>query len=294
MASYISEHKSLSAGAGVSILTTIAGIFSSYLKAHPAWLYAGGIVGAVLLLWPLLHSLLVRQNNNEANTSNSDVQSRPDNWSHQVTNAPGGTIIIGDRNTAVSRSEHSIAVPVLEARPETISLELNLELRSIVYDCPSSAWRLATQFDHRNSKIALIAWFTNPVPPKGTRSINASGLTAHLQFTGSLPWNEQVEQAYWLGKSENRINLGGGNRAGVVVGLVEWNNWVCYLNPYERPAHEEFLQPAFHPLGERKSMPKSPMDIHVSLISSDAITLEAREIRLGFRGNGDPYAEIQP
>jgi hypothetical protein len=77
MAGFISEHKSFSAGVGVSILTTIAGIFSSYLRAHHAYLIAAGFVGAVLLLWPLLHSLFAGKG--DAAAVNSGAQAGRDN-----------------------------------------------------------------------------------------------------------------------------------------------------------------------------------------------------------------------
>jgi hypothetical protein len=178
------------------------------------------------------------------------------------------------------------------AKPETVTLELGFELRKIVYSLANSAWIEATQFDY-DARTALIVWFTNPVPPKGARGIDASNLAAHLKFSVPEHWSEQVKRAYWLGRSENRTNLEVGDRAGVIVGLTEWDRWVCYSNPYERPANEEFLQPALRPVGERKQMPKADMHIDLSLISNDSTTLEKKRISLVFT-NGTPYAVVHP
>jgi hypothetical protein len=122
--------------------------------------------------------------------------------------------------------------------------------------------------------------------------LNTSGLTAHLKFSVPEHWSESVNSAYWVGKSQNRVTLKVGDRAGVILGFVDWSHWSCYSNPYERPAYEELLQALRHPSG-KKQMPKTDMNIELSLVSSDSTTLEKKNIRLVFT-NGIPYAVVHP
>jgi hypothetical protein len=285
-------------------LTTSGLRVTNWATLHAKELDGVMIASAVLMLAALGFWIFTKDDPDEivaaapqVDQTNSVTTGR-DNSGHQIHNAPGGTVIIGDGNATNPARRPAVTdlqpLPVHRTKSETISLELSLELREIVYDMASSAWIMATQFDYENSRVALIAWFTNPVPTKGSRGIEAFGLGAHLKFSGLKLWSEQIKRAYWLGRSENRINLESGDRAGVVVGLVEWNNWVCYSNPYERPAHEEFLQPALRRLGERKSMSKSDMRIEITLISSDSTALEVRGISFGFHANGTPNATVHP
>jgi hypothetical protein len=171
--------------------------------------------------------------------------------------------------------------------PPQLRLELNFELTSLVYKVENSAWDEATEFDY-DRREALIAWFTNPVPPKGVTGVDASRLSAHIRYSAESHWSTQVSRGYWLRHSANEIAIDAADRAGLILGLVDWSHWVSYANPYRRPASEEFLQPALRHPGEQKRMPKADMEIDVSLLSCGTTTLDNWKLFLTFT-NDRPY-----
>jgi hypothetical protein len=171
-------------------------------------------------------------------------------------------------------------------------LDLSFERMPLIYRLDQSAWGEATQFDN-DSKDALIAWFTNPVPQKGMSGVDASGLSAHIKYFVEGHWSRQVSRGYWLHCSANEVRIGIADRAGLILGLADWSHWVSYANPYPRPADDEFLQPAMRRPGEKVEMPKAAMDIELSLLSHGTVTLDQRIIHLTFPG-GKPYAVKRP
>lgn len=177
------------------------------------------------------------------------------------------------------------------AMPE-IRLELSFELVPLTYRFEHCAWDVATQFDH-DQRDALIAWFANPVPPKGASGVIASQISAFIKYSVAGHRSAQVTRGYWMRYSANEIRINTGDRAGLILGLNDWSHWVSYSNPYPHPANEEFLQPVVRPLGEKVQMPKADMDIKVSLLLGGTVTLDEWDIRLCF-ANGKPYAVKYP
>jgi muconolactone delta-isomerase len=171
----------------------------------------------------------------------------------------------------------------------TPSLKLRLEFKDITYDFRMGGWREVAHFDN-DSNHALIAWFTNPLPPKNRDGIKAAALSAHIRFSAvEKHWEEKIPRAYWLGHPENAVNLEIGHEAGVVIGSVEGPYWVSYSNPYSNSAQNEILRL----VGGKKQMPKSDMHVELSLISKDSRTIEQKVINLVF-SSGVPHAVVHP
>ena len=166
-------------------------------------------------------------------------------------------------------------------------LESNFQLINIIYNLGNSLWRETTQFEY-DGKDAIVAWFNNPVPPKGSNGLNASQLSAHIKFSVAGQWSTEISRGYWLGYSENEITIDIGHKAGLILGMVDWTNWISYINPYTHSASEEFLQPACRNYGEMKRMPKTEMEIDVSLLSHGTTTIDQLKLLLTFPG-GRPY-----
>jgi len=166
---------------------------------------------------------------------------------------------------------------------QRVALKCWVEMRSIVYDLESSSWVDGSAYDHE-SKRAILVWFQNPIPPVGSSALNTSAMCAHIRFSVSGNWESSITRAYWFKYSENQISLGIGHEAAVILGMMDWNKWICYSNPYETPASEEFLQPACRRHSQKKQMPSADMDVEVSLISGNE-TIEQKKMKLVFTGD---------
>lgn len=168
-------------------------------------------------------------------------------------------------------------------------LQVDFQLTNINYELAHSAWDSASQGgDYHMMREGMIAWFKNPVPEKGASGIDATQLSAHIKYSVDGTWSEEIARAYWLHHSANEITIPVGHREGLVLGVIEWDRWVAYSNPHSTPAHEDFLQPALRYPGPKVQMPKTDMDIDVSLLARGTKTLEQLKIRLVFT-NGKPY-----
>jgi len=172
--------------------------------------------------------------------------------------------------------------------PPPLRLDFSLERLSLIYRVELSAWRETTQFEH-DGRTAIVGWFRNPVPPKGTRGVDASHLSAHIRYSVEGHWSTEVSRAYWLRYSENEITINIADRAGLIIGFAEGSNWVSYLNPFANSADEGILQPAFRHPGHKEQMPAADMNIEISLLSRGTTTLDQQKVRLVFT-NGRPFA----
>ena len=297
---------------GGSVMLLAAGFFASgwpeRIRAHPYWLLVFFVVGLFMLLLPTLRDFLPRiqeslypaesdwspdivsvQLNQESTVSPnfSNVGSPNINITVSPTISPTFT----NTPTISQNALPQIAIADI-GQCHNPSLEMQFELCELRYAFEISRWTRANQFDH-DERLSLVAWFTNPVPPKGTSGINSSGLFAHIKYSVPEHWSTQVPRAYWLDHSENMVILEIGHEAGVILGCVEYERWVAYVNPYTVAAETEFLQPAFRGLGEKKQMPKMDMTIDLALISDNNTTIEQKRISLAFI-NGRPYAVVHP
>jgi hypothetical protein len=169
-------------------------------------------------------------------------------------------------------------------------LVLSFELISLVYRPEHGAWDEAGQFDH-DAKTAMVAWFTNPVPPQGVSGVEASRLSAHIKYSADDHWRMQVSRGYWLHHAANGITIITGDRAGLILGLVDWSHWVSYENPYTRTMGEEMFGPVVRPHGDKRQMPQEDMVIEVSLLGHGTTTLDTRKFALTFT-NGKPFAVV--
>jgi hypothetical protein len=188
--------------------------------------------------------------------------------------------------------QHPIADVPPKISPQQLRLELGFERMSLIYRVEQSAWDTATQFEY-DGRESIVAWFTNPVPPKGVRGIEAMGLSAHIRYSVEGHWKTQVSRGYWLHWSENEITINAADRAGLILGFVYFSHWVSYANPYSTPASEGILQPAFRPPGQESKMPIVDMDIEISLLTNGKFTLDQQKVRLCF-SQGHPYAVRVP
>jgi len=188
--------------------------------------------------------------------------------------------------------ETFLSLPQVEAATSNfVRLDLTFERMDLMYKPEHCAWDQATQFDD-SRRQALIGWIANPVAPPGVRGVDASRLSAHLKYSVEGKWNAQVSRGYWLHHSANEIAIIPGDRAGLILGLVDWSHWVSYANPYFQSPNDGILGPAFRDHGKEEKMPLADMDIEISLISNGALTLDQRKFRLCFT-NGRP-SEVRP
>ena len=275
------------------------------IKPHPYWVIGLGILGLLFLMSPWLRRALVRAQGRlykEDAPADSPIISVSSEAPirNEVTASPTISPVFApvfnvspviSTTIPPNQSNTQIPTPAPVEKPAP-RLRMSLESMSVIYRLEHSAWGEATQFDH-DSREAIVAWFANPVPSRGMSGVDASQLSAHIEFSVAGHWSTQVSRGYWLGYSANEIRINIADRAGLILGLADWSHWVSYSNPYARPANEEFLQPAMWLPGEKVQMPKADMDIEVSLLSKNMLTVDQQKIHLCFT-NGKPYAVRYP
>lgn len=269
----ISEHKSVSVGAGVSILTTIAGIFSSYLRAHPVYLVIGAVVGVTLLFWPFFHSLFVRNRAEEDRPSPMEMKAERD-----ISKSPQFGVVHGDVHFSQT-NKPSIQTPKRTAPPAPAVPDFHWSFRYARLRFSDGIWRegAAIGFQAVVADIALPAGAgAHSSPPTVYGAIQIKGSTSKF-----------AKRPYWIDECANEMRYEIGHSATLVVLCFEADierktfDWVVYENPVNSiPDHPFWNHP--RDLGKRVALAieQSP-DIVISLVDAhNSHVLDRREIRL--------------
>jgi hypothetical protein len=179
--------KSTWGGLGAWMLALTTGLISSgwpeLIRPHPHIVIGLGIVGLLMFAYPGLKWVYQEQKRFDPN---------PDPWKNIITNESGNKIeaspltntgnFVGGDNSGHQIIAHNSTihvapnVPVPVTQPiavehPAVSLELELQFKTLKYDLASCAWIETSYIDDNDSRDSLIAWFTYPVPPKGSEGL---------------------------------------------------------------------------------------------------------------------------
>jgi hypothetical protein len=215
----ISEHKSVSAGAGVSILTAIASIFSTYLRAHPVYLYAGGIVGVALIVWPFLHPLWAKRKAAET-PSPSKTQVAGGDVSGKMFQAEN----LHYHEAAAPKPESAPPTPTLTRRqsPEPNVVAVGVKRFVIPYNgygnfgLPKGDAVWVLEIRNRHDEVPIS---------------EATSVFASLEFRGLYDSVEIIQRAAWYKHEHFEIEIPIENVEQVVLGYpTEKRDWITYNN----------------------------------------------------------------
>jgi hypothetical protein len=253
MAISISEHKSVSVGAGISILTAIAGIYSNYLRARPAWLYAGGISGVALLLAPIIHSLSARDRKLEP-ASNSGIQTGRDNNGSQVLVKEDYHDYRGTNPALTSPPQATKAEPESANTPKII-------IRAHPTVCLSYDSQAITRSE--TGEPGMIVRVENPEAGVGQQGITAHKVVAIIRFhrpSGEIAGTS--EYAFWLDTYENQVTIEPGTSRELVIGTYSNPKvWKYFTNKQDYAPQKPHSWGQMQGYMERMSLPLEPQFI---------------------------------
>jgi len=82
-----------------------------------------------------------------------------------------------------------------------------------------------------NGRAGVVVWVTNNVASIGQKTVIATNLAVTVRFEDFNGRTfHRVSRAYWLNHSGNEIDLGIGERAGILIGTVGNDRWATYDN----------------------------------------------------------------
>jgi hypothetical protein len=223
MRNWIAEHKAISIGAGIAVLTTLAQIFSNIVKQHPYLVWASAVISGAMIIVPLFSS----------SSGGSDVSAS----SHKAELANSGLVVV-DQSGSIDKSNQI-----------SVSGDLNL------YPVPRSPTpghvsppmrknsNLVERGYKKNKSDHLPYWGVNGLREVFVIRVEnylddekdvfiAKGICARIHFKNKLFGNELlIPKAFWDNEYCNEIDISAGEIRSVILGGVTRDGmWVCCQN----------------------------------------------------------------
>jgi hypothetical protein len=167
-----------------------------------------------------------------------------DHTGHQIHNAPGGIVHVGDTNVTSNETKAQTARGITgSTSPLSLPmLEVSFALAFVKIDDEYP------QFGEDGQK-SIVVRVRNKPAALGEVAHHARDIFAQLDFDCAIG-KSTVERAYWVDQDNNQITLSGGDEAWVFVGVPEqnflssWHN----ANTYSRRTRE-WNSPTYEPEG---------------------------------------------
>jgi hypothetical protein len=301
--------KSIGVGLGVWMLDLFFQLASSAypdkIKHHPYVILATGVVGLLFILYGIGSRYmerfpmekpshpwdnLMRDESGKVITGvaedvSGNVAGR-DNSGHQIHNAPGGTVIVGDGGRVAS-PEHQY-LPILNIPPSPIQEPT----AKLVIRTPQ---KVLLREDRQTFGVdsdgqpGMIVWIENPEGNVGERGARANGIATVIRFLRDGEVLGVSQRGYWLDHMEYRVDIPHGESRAVIIGLYESGLWHFFTNKRERaiptpqnaPQLRRYYRAVSTPL-QPASVPFNPtIDAQITVISErDGITLARKSYRL--------------
>jgi hypothetical protein len=290
-----------------------AGFFASgwpeRVKAHPYWVLAMFVVGAIMFLVPAFESVLPRVQEylysvtvdspplvpvSKVETPISNETTVSPNISPifapviNVSPVISATISPNQSNIQIpppAPIEKPVAPPLEKPSIDLVDLQIDPGMPNISYDDLQACWK-ENNFD---GNPALILWVMNPVAPVGSSGRPTPAIAAHLTLKAKDGSNTTIPRAYWVNVQENEVVLDVGHRAGVIVGYIEHTVWVSPENPHRfSPFANPVFAVPFCPVGPRHVVSRAtPISVGLAIISTgDGKTLVHKKFEIHFTAKG--------
>lgn len=256
MSNWFSEHKSISVGGGLALLTALAQIFSEKVKQHPILVYIVLVVGLLMVIVPLIVSLFGDQEKREA----AKIE-------HQV----GGSNL-GEFSSGTS-VRHSSGTQLVAGRDLIYTPPQSP--RFVAEKLPAAPKKLAnlvalgfTMKDDKHCYMSDNGRCSLVVIPIENRlpTISADSVCISLRFTGSHGLHQFVERAFWYGKPGHEITIPVSTMAFVVLGGYADHRWHYFENNQQFPRDFRFDGDHYEEPEERKYLNLIGGPINVELI----------------------------
>jgi hypothetical protein len=265
------------------------------------------ISGAILLLYPLLwkfahphpdpweHAIRDSSGNvviGAAETVSGNVAGR-DNSGHQIHNAPGGTVIVGDvgdgGRIASPQFEYIPGLKLPSAPLPQPEVKIpKLLIRSPQQVCIANESQKLTLSD--TGQPGMVVTIENPEAEVGRQGVRAIGVVAIIKFRRNGHLSATSEYACWLDTYENRVTIEPGTSRVLVVGTYSNPKvWLCYTSTLDAPVPRPRSTPAMQAYVNRVHSPLEPqyllfnptIDAQITLLSKhDGYTLAQKTYRL--------------
>jgi hypothetical protein len=157
-----------------------------------------------------------------------------DNSGHQIHNAPGGTVVVGNVGDGGKVASPQFQyLPLLNIPPSPIAkptaklLIRSPQKRTLLED--DQVFRIDA-----SGKPGMIVWVENPEAEVGEQGVKVTAVAVVIRFMRDGEHLGMSERSFWLDYMENRIDLAPGESRAVVVGLFEPGIWKVFTNARKR------------------------------------------------------------
>jgi hypothetical protein len=272
-------------GSGLTIICLAVGMFASgwpsYLTGHPwiVWLTLAFGVAVLLACFFIPHPQTKDVPSNASASVDAPINFSP---SINIHNSPSFDNSAAQATTVVTEPEPQFmgsGIRLDASRPEILNVS-----KQITHWVPSA----------RGAR-GMVVWIHNKPPGEGERSKAVLGVFASISFNENGQALAHISRACWLSHTANQIDIGIGERKGILLGTFHKELWVASENPrQENLTRASFSRsrvvygPTDHPFIFEKGL-----QMEITLVSaSTGVTVKRMEVEIENIGDGDMRATL--
>jgi hypothetical protein len=267
-------------GAGLTIVCLAVGMFASgwpaYLTTHPRIVWLTLALGAIVLA---ASPFIPEQPRTKDGTSRSRASvDAPINFSPSINIHNSPTF----DNSAAQSSE---VQPESEPEFKGSGIRLDASIPEIL----NVSKNITHWVPSAKGSTGMVVWIHNKPPGEGEKTKALSGVFASISFNEDGRLLVHISRACWLSHSANQIDIGIGERKGILLGTFHKELWSAYENPRREPYRPSLSRstvvygPTPHPFIFEKGL-----QIEITIVSaSTGLTLKRMDVEIKNIGDGE-------